>query len=204
MGAQSPWGELITRTLERAADKLNPSRAQTRTKSVTPMHANSHARHTHRAMHTRGHDVPTHTTALSSTRSVSNTSSLAVSHSTHTGALGPSPQNLGLSITPPRTRTRGPQSLLSPWCSPRHPKAPPDSSVAETPGTHLGPGCPPPRRAPSHLATAAATREAHGSRRLHWRRSPRSRGCGRLVLRGGTPVGAGPRSARQPLQPLAS
>lgn len=41
-------------------------------------------------------------------------------------------------------------------------------------------------RAPSHLATAAAAPEAHCSRRLHWRRSPRSRGCSRGVLRGGT------------------
>lgn len=50
--------DIETRTLLRAAEKLNGSRAPTRTNSVMPMHPHSHAHHTHTPlMHSQGHDV---------------------------------------------------------------------------------------------------------------------------------------------------
>lgn len=173
---------------------MNPLHGQTRTKSVTPMDAGSHAYHTPPQMHT-GYTACHTNCSLIHPLTHSATPAASPVHTTQTRALGSSPQGLGPSNIPSGTRARGPQTLPSSLRSRAIPKVP---GFQRRWDPTLGPRPwrpPPPRvmsRAPSHLAAAAAARGAHGSARLHWRRSPRSRRC-RRVLRGGIPGrGRGP------------
>ncbi|CAK7318150.1 hypothetical protein VULLAG_LOCUS20955 [Vulpes lagopus] len=173
---------------------MNGSHAHTRGESATPRDAGSHAHHTPPR---RRPGTPCATRTAPRGHPLRRRAALAapLAHAPRTRALGPRPRRLGPANIPPATRARGPQTLLSSLRSPRHSKAAGTPRSRGPQAQTSGPGARPPRvtgRAPSHLAAAAAARGAHGSARLHWRRSPRSRRC-RRVQRGGIPgrVGAG-------------
>lgn len=116
----------------------------------------------------------------------------------HTRAPRSHPQSLGPSITPPGSRARGPQALVSPRRSPRHPKAP---RV----------------RASLGRQSRLSARRPGGPRALSPRRGRRSSGGARLgapALAPQPPAARPPRPgrlrgrggalpARQPLGPLA-
>lgn len=116
----------------------------------------------------------------------------------HTRAPRSHPQSLGPSITPPGSRARGPQALVSPRRSPRHPKAP---RV----------------RASLGRQSQLSARRPGGPRALSPRRGRRSSGGARLgapALAPQPPAARPPRPgrlrgrggalpARQPLGPLA-
>lgn len=189
----------------RAAEKMNPSHAQTRTKSVTPMDAGSHAYHTPPQMHTGDTVCHTYCSLIHPLRH-SATLAASLAHTPRTRALGPPPQSLGPSNIPPGTRARGPQTLLSSRRSRAIPKLP---GFERRWDPSLG-----------SRALAPARSPGHGPRPL----SPRRCGCSSRGARLGAPplapqppqpplpprpagrhpgAGAGPRPARQPLQPLA-
>lgn len=151
-------------------------------KSRQPMHARSHANQTHPASAHSGtrraiHSIFMHQLRLSATLIAKQ------SHAHHARALGASPQSLGPSTIPPGKRTRAPNSPF-PSCSPRDPQTPQftvpgTTSLGCRPGALLLPG---PRAAPPLTSPPLTSqrllqlaRGAHGSARLHWRGSPRSR-----------------------------
>jgi hypothetical protein len=177
---------------------MSPSRAQTRTESITSLHVGSHAHHTPPQMRTGGRDVPHILIHPLRHSTLTNARSHALATRARFGS--PAPVSWPSHHLPLPTPDQGPGDPKFPFPlgALRHPKLPGFGRhcLADlgSPAT-----CPsPPQtadRAPSHLAADAAARGTPDSASLLWRRGPRSRRrrrC-RRVLRGGTPGGgAGP------------